>query len=88
VKQIAETNEVRELLALKYSKYDKKWEATKRKLLANPLLRGLNFKPGSDDGPDAYSVRVDEGFRAHLRNQGHGSWRAYNLGPHGKMGHG
>ncbi len=65
-----------------------KWEQTKRKLLENRLLHGLNFKPWPKDGPERYSVRVDDNFRAHLHHVGSGIWNAYILGPHKKLGHG
>jgi hypothetical protein len=65
-----------------------KWKKTKAKLLENRLVHGLNFKPWPKDGPDRYSVRVDDNFRAHLQHLGNGKWLAYILGPHTKLGHG
>lgn len=65
-----------------------KWNQTKIKLLENRLLHGLNFKPWPKDGPERYSVRVDDNFRAHLQHLGAGKWLAYVLGPHKKLGHG
>ena len=54
----------------------------------NRLLHGLNFKPWPKDGPDRYSIRIDDNFRAHLKHLGAGKWIAYVLGPHKKLGHG
>lgn len=88
VTQIAEETSLKELLARKYSHLKQKWVETKRKLLENRMLSGLDFKKWPKEGKDVYSVRVDGSFRAHLRNQGQGSWLAYDIGPHGKMGHG
>ncbi|MGH6842918.1 MAG: hypothetical protein ACREDV_12675 [Methylocella sp.] len=88
VTQITESTDLKELLARKYSQFARKWEEIKCKLLKNRMGNGLDFKKWPPDGKDAYSVKVDRAFRAHLRNQGQGSWLAYNIGPHGKMGHG
>lgn len=65
-----------------------KWQNTKAKLLENRLVRGLNFKPWPKDGPERYSVRIDDNFRAHLQHLGNGEWLAYILGPHTKLKHG
>jgi hypothetical protein len=65
-----------------------KWDNTKKKLIAMPTLRGLNFKPWTKEGPDVWSVKVDKGFRAHLRNVKKGEWFAYKIGAHTEMGHG
>lgn len=88
VTQITEGTKLKELLAQKFSQYKQKWEETKRKLLENRMLSGLDFKKWPKEGKDVYSVRVSGSFRAHLRNQGQGIWHAYDIGPHGKMGHG
>lgn len=88
VTQIIDGDEVKELLTSRFSHLVSRWEETKRKLLENRTLRGLNFKQWPKDGKDVYSVRVDDNFRAHLRHQGQGCWLAFLLGPHKKMGHG
>lgn len=88
VSSIAESDEVQKRLSGKYRNLGAKWDGTKAKLLADRTLRGLNFKPWPKDGKDVYSVRIDDGFRAHLRHQGQGSWLAYILGPHKELGHG
>ena len=64
-----------------------KWRTTKDRLLTERFANGLNFKPWPPEAP-AWSVRVDRAFRAHLRSEGHGIWRAYKIGPHDVMGHG
>jgi len=66
---------------------ENQWLNTKEKLLANRFANGLNFKPWLDD-PPAWSVKVNEGDRAHLKPEGNGIWRAYKIGPHAYMGHG
>ena len=64
-----------------------KWQTTKERLLANRFANGLDFKPWADD-PPAWSVKVNDGDRAHLKPEGDGIWRAYKIGPHDYMGHG
>ena len=63
------------------------WKTTKEKLLANRYMPGLEFKPWPKD-PPAWSVKVNDGDRAHLKPEGDGIWRAYKIGPHAYMGHG
>jgi hypothetical protein len=64
-----------------------KWRTTKDRLLTERFANGLNFKPWPKEAP-AWSVKVDRAFRAHLRPEGQGNWRAYKIGPHDAMGHG
>lgn len=86
--QIIDDPKVRDMLASKFHQIAIKWESTKKKLLENRTLRGLNFKQWPKEGPGVYSVRIDDNFRAHLRNQGQGLWVAYLIGTHKEMGHG
>jgi hypothetical protein len=88
VKVIEDDQKVIKLLNGKLQNLRQPWEETKRKLLDAKELRGLNFKPWSTDGKSAYSVRVDHGNRAHLRNQGNGHWLTYLIGSHKELGHG
>ena len=90
VNQIFDADAVKKLLNGKYRNFQKKWQATKERLISNKFRKGLNFKAWKKDGKDSYSVRVvgDEGFRAHLRHQGSGNWVVYNFGNHKKTGHG
>jgi hypothetical protein len=88
VLEVIDGPELAELLSKKYSQLRAKWEETKRKLLENRMLKGLNFKKWQKGGNDVYSVRVDDNFRAHLRNLGNGRWLAYLIGTHKEMGHG
>lgn len=85
VTRVIDGKYVEKMLSSKYRNLKEKWEQTKKKLVENRLLRGLNFKPW---GESSYSVRVDDNFRAHLKNQGSGVWEAYEIGPHKKLGHG
>lgn len=87
VTQIVEDAKVTKWLS-GFAQPARKWEDTKRKLLENRTLRGLNFKKWPKEGRDVYSVRVDDNFRAHLRHQGNGSWLAFLIGTHKEMGHG
>lgn len=67
----------------------KKWEATKIKLCENCISKGLNFYPWTNtDSKSIWSARVDDNFRAHLRNLGDGVWEAVKIGNHKAMGHG
>jgi hypothetical protein len=88
VSSISESSEVLKRLSGKYRNLTSKWDGTKAKLLTERTLRGLNFKPWPKDGRDTYSVKVDDGFRAHLRHEGQGRWIAYILGSHKELGHG
>lgn len=88
VTEVIDGARVIRLLDTRYASLREKWDATKRKLIEDRLRAGLNFKPWNRDGFGAYSIRVDDSFRAHLRNLGNGTWEAYELGPHTKMGHG
>lgn len=88
VNVVNDGQDVVKLLQGRLAHLQTKWTQTKTKLLENRLLNGLNFKPWPKDGPERYSVRVDDNFRAHLQHLGAGQWLAYVLGPHKKLGHG
>jgi len=88
VNTVQDGDDVVKLLQGRLAHLQAKWKQTKIKLLENRLLHGLNFKPWPKDGPERYSVRVDDNFRAHLQHLGAGRWLAYVLGPHKKLGHG
>ncbi len=88
VRTITEENRVKKLLSGKYRNLAKRWKNTKSKLREDRTRHSLNLKPWPNDGKNAYSVRINDGFRAHLRHQGSGSWVAYNIGPHEALGHG
>ena len=88
VNTVQDGDDVVKLLQGRLAHLQTKWRQTKTKLLENRLLHGLNFKPWPKDGPERYSVRVDDNFRAHLHHLGAGQWLAYVLGPHKKLGHG
>jgi hypothetical protein len=88
VNQVNDGDDVVKLLEGRLTHLKSKWKQTKTKLIENRLLHGLNFKPWPKDGPDRYSVRIDDNFRAHLKHLGAGQWLAYVLGPHKKLGHG
>jgi hypothetical protein len=64
-----------------------RWLTTKQRLLTARFANGLNFKPWPAEAP-AWSVKVDGGFRAHLKPEGQGNWRAYKIGSHAAMRHG
>lgn len=88
VNSVVDGEKVRKALGGRYAQLATPWETTKRKLVADRHLGGLNFKPWPKEGRDAYSVRVDEKFRAHLRHESGGNWMAYKIGNHKEMGHG
>ena len=88
VNSVSDGQGVVKLLQGRFAHIQTKWTHTKTKLLKNRLLNGLDFKPWPKDGPERYSVRVDDNFRAHLQHLGAGKWLAYVLGPHKKLGHG
>lgn len=88
VTEIADDDKVSKVLARALRSLQQPWENTKNKLRSNKDLPGLNFKPWKKDGPRCYSVKVDDGNRAHLRNLGDGKWLAYEIGGHKDLGHG
>ena len=88
VRQIADDDKVSKVLSRTLRYLQQPWENTKTKLCANKDLPGLNFKPWKKDGPCCYSVKIDDGNRAHLRNLGDGNWLAYAIGGHKELGHG
>jgi hypothetical protein len=88
VNSVQDGDDVTKILRGRLAHLQSKWNQTKTKLLENRLLHGLNFKPWPKDGPERYSVRVDDNFRAHLHHLGTGRWIAYTLGPHKQLGHG
>ena len=90
VLSIMESDSVIKKLKKQYRTYEKKWLNTKERLTENCYSHGLNFKPWRKNGKtvkDVFSVRVDQGFRAHLRNLGQGSWEAFEIGTHTQLGH-
>lgn len=88
VTQVDDGHEVIKRLKSRYAHLGNAWHRTKQKLLEAPQLHGLNLKPWPKDGPNSYSVKVDEGNRAHLKHEGSGRWTAYIIGSHKELGHG
>jgi hypothetical protein len=67
-----------------------KWDKVKRQLQQSTSLPGLDFKFWERRGNEpVYSVRLDKGYRAHLRyNRNEQRWYADAVGDHKSMGHG
>lgn len=66
----------------------KAWNRVKARLQQH-ITTGCDFKQWPKDGPDAWSTRVNDKFRAHLRqDRAAGRWIAYAIGGHKDMGHG
>lgn len=89
VRNVIEAPSFSGLLASKYASLKERWDDTKRKLIENPGLPGLDFKRW-DKTTGHWSVRVNDNFRAHLHpiTQPFGTWEADEFGPHKAMGHG
>jgi len=89
VNKIVEAQSVTKLLASKYVSIRDQWDETKRKLVANPALPGLDFKRW-DKAKKQWSVRIDRNFRAHLHpmSSSNGVWEVDAIGTHKAMGHG
>ena len=82
-------SDVRKLISSRYKTLEEPWKETKAKILEDRTRYGLNFKRWrKDNAKNAYSVRVDGSFRAHMRHEGNGNWVAYGIGSHSDMGHG
>jgi len=86
--EVVDGDQVLKALAKKRRNLQQPWENTKTKLLKDRFLPGLNFKRWEKGGPDCYSVRVDEGNRAHLEHLTSGKWLAFEIGGHKELGHG
>lgn len=89
VRMIQDGHAVTKALHGRYAEMRVQWETTKAKLIQEPSLSGLRFKPW-DRATGAWSVRVDDNFRAHLvpLDRSNGIWEASEFGPHTAMGHG
>jgi hypothetical protein len=87
VKEVSEGDKFLKVINGKLRSLQRPWEKTKSHLLINKDLPGLNFKPWKKDGPRRYSVKIDDGNRAHLENCGDGKWLAYAIGSHTDLGH-
>ena len=88
IPEIGETEKFIKKLRRLSPVYQKKWNSTKSKLARSVHIGGLNFKPWPKGGKDWYSVRVDDGVRAHIKNEAKlRQWSAEEIGPHDEMGH-
>jgi len=64
------------------------WGRTKTKL-ETAITAGADFKKWPKAGPNFYSVRLNDGYRAHLEYvRDEGFWLARAIGNHKEMGHG
>ena len=89
VRDVIEAKSFSSSLTSKYASLKDRWDETKRKLIANPALPGLDFKRW-DKSTGHWSVRINDNFRAHLRpiSKSSGTWEAEEFGSHKAMGHG
>ena len=89
VAEIQESQSFKRAIAKLDSGIQKAWRQTKVTLAQTTAGKGLDFKQWKPDGPDYYSVRVNDNFRAHLRyDRGSSVWFAVRIGNHKDMGHG
>jgi hypothetical protein len=86
---IKDSNDVQKLINRRYQSLRGHWETQKGKLLQDPSLPGLDFKPWPKETP-RWSVRVNDNFRAHLDppQDSRCDWLTAKFGDHKKMGHG
>jgi hypothetical protein len=64
------------------------WSRTKTKL-HTAITSGADFKKWPKDGPNIYSVRLNNNYRAHLEYlASEKAWLALAIGSHKEMGHG
>lgn len=89
IKAIRDGKAVIRALEGRYADKRDRWEDTKAKLIQEPGASGLRFKPWNK-ATGAWSVRVDDNFRAHLLpvDRPNGVWEASEFGSHKAMGHG
>ncbi len=88
IKHINESKQFTKLINKRYRGFKKRWIDTKRKLLSDPNMQGLRFKPWKDG--KHWTVRVNDNLRAHLqpKDMQKGIWEAQEIGTHKAMGHG
>lgn len=88
VKSIEDSAAVQKILKRKYRNLESIWEGQKDKLYQSPSLPGLNFYPWRVK--PLWSIRVNDNFRAHLRERSHapGNWVTEDFGTHKELGHG
>ena len=87
VHNITEAPAFTSLLSSRYPSLKNHWVNTKKKLIENAAIPGLDFKRW-DKSTGHWSVRINDNFRAHLRLIDTGTWMAEEFGPHKAMGHG
>lgn len=89
ISQLRETDKFQRELSKLAPSVRELWAPTKRKLLADVTIPGLDFKHFEHKGERVYSVRLNRGYRAHLRKTSDPpGWEAYSVGDHKSMGHG
>jgi hypothetical protein len=89
VRAIKDSDDIQMLINRRHHNLREQWETQKAKLLTDPGLPGLNFKPWPREAP-RWSVRVNSNFRAHLDPPVDLSdeWLTMRLGTHKDLGHG
>ena len=91
IETVVESSKFQKKLRLATEMVRNSWSRAKRNLRESTMLKSLDFKRW---GPrtqtvDTYSVRLIDGFRAHLGyEKSTKRWTAEDFGPHKKMGHG
>lgn len=85
--KIDDSENVVQKLMGKYAALKNVWDARKKLLQQNPMAKSLHFRLW-DKKSQEWSVNVDGNFRAHLTNNGNGSWITRDIDNHLKMGHG
>jgi hypothetical protein len=86
---VHESSRFNKQLEGRYEELRVPWETTKKKLIEQPCLPGLDFKRWGSTG-NTWSVRVTRKVRAHLTptDPSSGLWQAQDIGSHKAMGHG
>ena len=85
---VGETEDFRKQLRRLPQKIQTAWVRTKARV-RDGLTRGDDFKQWKPGGPEIWSIRLNSGYRAHLRHtQATGTWTATKIGGHKEMGHG
>jgi hypothetical protein len=84
---IQETEGFRNRLKKMSNVIRKAWDRTKSKLRMH-ITPNMDFKLWPREGPNIYSVRVNDNIRAHLKRISWEDWEALSIGTHKEMGHG
>ncbi len=87
IPHIAETETFQRQLERIDPSLQRSW-AVKKRMLASGITRSMRFEKIKGTPENVFSIRLNKGYRAHLRFASGGRWEAVAVGSHRDMGHG